>query len=110
MKTILTAWALALSVYMVTPLVYANEAEQVIWTGYNVVGDVCVEMKPGEAQLQGMAVQVQNHKGMREVYLKTGLNCLDIGFSSRTALVAASNRVALVSDNTTPFVTIELPF
>jgi len=114
MKTILTTWLLALTVYVVTPYVYAGEAGEVIWTGYNVVGDVCLEIKSDEAGVQGAQLQVLNHQGVKLVKLKAGLNCLDIAMSSKTALRTQSagsvSSIELVTDNTTPFVTIELPF
>ena len=118
MKTILTAWIIAITVYLLTPYAIAedqgNVNEKTIWTGYNVVGELCINVrnktngKPANSTLR----LINNGQWSQAIDVK-GFSCLDVDFAPKNELrqigVQQDVVIDVVDDSTTPFITIELP-
>lgn len=119
MRTVITAWAMAYLLYLVTPYALANEQDdtllQTVWTGYHVVGDVCINVKDKRnGQSESAEMWLLNNGDVKVHAIAQGLTCLEVMLGHRNELqVALPNEhteVYVVRDDTTPFFTVELPF
>ena len=119
MKTILTAWFIAFSVYLITP--YAFAADDMppkgvipVWAAYAVVGDVCVEMRnestgePARAEFW-----LVNHERVQWFSDAQGQLCIPVEFSRQSELYAVIYdkpvKIAITKDTTTSYFSVELP-
>ncbi|MDH5545847.1 MAG: hypothetical protein OEZ43_09655 [Gammaproteobacteria bacterium] len=118
MKSILTVWIIAFTLYSLTPLVIASEkpprAVIPVWGAYAVVGDVCVEIRNQSTGEPAMAeLWLVNDERVQWFDGAQGEMCLPVEFSSKSELYAVINDdsvgVKVVRDTTTGYFTIELP-
>ncbi len=123
MKTLLTAWLIALTVYLLTPVVFADERAygddlafaqpRLLWQRSHVGGEVCLMVQRLEDSTPAM-VKVWLVSGDELKWLRTveGADCLDVDFGRRNQLWIhgqANVDVSIIEDRTSPFFTIELP-
>lgn len=118
MKTILTAWVIALFLYVLTPYAIAEDQSvvnaQTIWTGYNVVGELCINVRnKTDGKPAHTILHLISDGRWSEAINAEGFSCLDVAFSPKNELRRTSSQndvvVDIVDDSTTPFITIELP-
>ena len=118
MRTILTAWFLALALYMVTPYAMAETSNpqnlRAVWTGYHVVGDVCINVKDKRTGASRRAEMWLVNNGEVALHaMANGITCFEVMLGARNELLvnAPENEVDVyvVRDDTTPFFTVELP-
>jgi len=117
MKTLITIWCVTFLLYSISSAVQADSIplkNTTVWTGYNVVGDLCVDIKnkhndaPANAELWLITQEnVQRFAAVK------GYKCLDIKLSKTTTLQAItyeeSSEVSVVKDTTSTFFVVELP-
>ena len=118
MKTILMAWLVVFSLYLLTPYAIATEGApsnvMPVWGAYGVVGDLCVDIvhkssgKPGKVELW-----LVNSDRVQWFPDAQGTFCLAVEFSSKSELYAVVYEepidISVVEDNTTSNFTVDLP-
>lgn len=119
MKTILTAWFIAFTVYLITPHAFANDdippaGVVPVWAAYAVVGDVCVEMRhkatgePARAEFW-----LVNNERVQWFSDAVGTLCIPVEFSRQSELYAVVYEkpveIAITKDTTTSYFSVELP-
>ena len=123
MRVILSAWIIALMIYWITPLAIAtNEpattpATQIktVWEGEGVGGELCLEIYNLDNDLPESAeLWLVSSKRNHSLGMKKGVQCLDIEYDGKTIIQAAVGAehidVVIVDDQTTEYVSVELPF
>ncbi|MDH5378567.1 MAG: hypothetical protein OEX00_09610 [Gammaproteobacteria bacterium] len=118
MRLIALSWVIATMLYIITPYAFAtNTVEttelEVIWTGENVGGELCVEIFDESDMPATGDLWLINTKMKRKLNKVHGYTCLNIEYDKRTRLqfVKESRNVdvAITEDRTSEYVSFELP-
>lgn len=119
MRTLISVWAFAFILYLITPYAIAMESKestmQTVWTGYHVVGDVCFNVRDKKTGKSQKAQMWLINNGETRIHAEAkGLTCLEVNLGSkneiRVELPNEYTEAYVVRDDTSPFFTVELPF
>ncbi len=117
MRTLITTWCVIFLLYVTSTAVQAGPipfGNQTVWTGNNVVGNLCVEIRNKQNNSPAVAeLWLINQNDVQWFKAVKGHKCLDVKLSETSILQAISydetTEVNVIKDDTSTFFVVELP-